>query len=490
MAQACKPSFPYSEQPFHSIPSPLMCSVVPVFCSCCWNQQWSKEKWQLRVAIVSQQYSWQRVVFKTGHRPAVLENPGVVSTAGLPSHDVQDLPREGSIVGQGYLKVQPCRYYRFRASRYLTRKEIAVAELFHCSPPTKVNRVRFPAGSLPGFFARGDRAGRFRWSAGFLGDLPFPPPLKCRLVSDRRIQNWRSSFSSSLSTSHNIDIVPDIHLDAKSSAHLTEGAVHAAGLAALTWVRTRVHAREKAACGLCSERTCQGRRNQPPCVSRQRNGGGREKINAPALKAKPCTAPELEVKGRRVQYTHEFYIALVGAPFRTDARFHHRGSKLDPRSTQKTVVPFEFRAGLEIKMKFISNRRNWRFQNSIRDQQPTSKNSIPRRNSLDVSEMADFVDEMQLSLLASHQGDLGSIPGGSLRIFASGNRAELCRWSAGFLGDLPFPLSHHSGVAPYSAHFTLIGSQDLADKNQPPNLFTRSLTSLRSQVLSYDNFNH
>ncbi|KAJ8898268.1 hypothetical protein PR048_003628 [Dryococelus australis] len=42
------------------------------------------------------------------------------------------------------------------------------------------------------------------------------------------------------------------------------------------------------------------------------------------------------------------------------ARLHHRGSKLDPRSdlrsTQKTVAAFEFRAGLEIKMKFISNR--------------------------------------------------------------------------------------------------------------------------------------
>ncbi|KAJ8882712.1 hypothetical protein PR048_014524 [Dryococelus australis] len=36
------------------------------------------------------------------------------------------------------------------------------------------------------------------------------------------------------------------------------------------------------------------------------------------------------------------------------------------------------------------------------------------------------------------------------RIFASGNRAGRCRWSAGFLGDLPFPLPLHSGAAPYS----------------------------------------
>ncbi|KAJ8869484.1 hypothetical protein PR048_028475 [Dryococelus australis] len=38
-----------------------------------------------------------------------------------------------------------------------------------CSPPTKASRVTSPAS--------GNLAGRFRWPAGFLGDLPFPPPL-------------------------------------------------------------------------------------------------------------------------------------------------------------------------------------------------------------------------------------------------------------------------------------------------------------------------
>ncbi|KAJ8878606.1 hypothetical protein PR048_019187 [Dryococelus australis] len=56
-------------------------------------------------------------------------------------------------------------------------------------------------------------------------------------------------------------------------------------------------------------------------------------------------------------------------------QLHHRGSKLDLRSdlrsTLKTVAPFEFRAGLEIEIKLISNRRNWRFEISIRDQQPS-----------------------------------------------------------------------------------------------------------------------
>ncbi|KAJ8867719.1 hypothetical protein PR048_031522 [Dryococelus australis] len=41
-------------------------------------------------------------------------------------------------------------------------------------------------------------------------------------------------------------------------------------------------------------------------------------------------------------------------------------------------------------------------------------------------------------------------PAGSLRIFACGNRAGRCRWSADFLEDLTFPPPFHSGAAPYS----------------------------------------
>ncbi|KAJ8896994.1 hypothetical protein PR048_002340 [Dryococelus australis] len=62
----------------------------------------------------------------------------------------------------------------------------------------------------------------------------------------------------------------------------------------------------------------------------------------------------------------------------------------------------------------------------------------------------------------SQQGELRSIPGGvTLNIFACGCRTGRCRWSAGFLGDLPYLTPLHSGAAPYSPRFTLIGSQDL-----------------------------
>ncbi|KAJ8885646.1 hypothetical protein PR048_011844 [Dryococelus australis] len=48
------------------------------------------------------------------------------------------------------------------------------------------------------------------------------------------------------------------------------------------------------------------------------------------------------------------------------------------------------------------------------------------------------------------------------RIFSSANRAGRCRWSAGFLGDLPLPPPPHLGAAPYNTSINLIGSQDLA----------------------------
>ncbi|KAJ8882640.1 hypothetical protein PR048_014452 [Dryococelus australis] len=72
-------------------------------------------------------------------------------------------------------------------------------------------------------------------------------------------------------------------------------------------------------------------------------------------------------------------VILVCYPLaHSKCRLHKRSSKLDPRSdlmsTQKTVTPFEFRAGLEIEMKFISKRRSRRLEISIRDQQPFVEN--------------------------------------------------------------------------------------------------------------------
>ncbi|KAJ8894322.1 hypothetical protein PR048_006942 [Dryococelus australis] len=56
---------------------------------------------------------------------------------------------------------------------------------------------------------------------------------------------------------------------------------------------------------------------------------------------------------------------------------------------------------------------------------------------------------------------------GRSRIFARGNHAGRCRWSAGFLRDLPFPPPRALACRPCSVspQFTLIGSQDLDDES-------------------------
>ncbi|KAJ8866632.1 hypothetical protein PR048_032492 [Dryococelus australis] len=51
-----------------------------------------------------------------------------------------------------------------------------LAERLACSPPTMAIRVQSPAESHR-IFACGNHAGRCRWLAGFLVDLPFPPPF-------------------------------------------------------------------------------------------------------------------------------------------------------------------------------------------------------------------------------------------------------------------------------------------------------------------------
>ncbi|KAJ8887789.1 hypothetical protein PR048_014007 [Dryococelus australis] len=57
-------------------------------------------------------------------------------------------------------------------------------------------------------------------------------------------------------------------------------------------------------------------------------------------------------------------------------------------------------------------------------------------------------------------------PTRSLPVFANGNRGGRCRLWVGFLGDVPFSPSFQSGAAPFSSHFTYIGSQDLFVKSR------------------------
>ncbi|KAJ8866152.1 hypothetical protein PR048_033676 [Dryococelus australis] len=101
----------------------------------------------------------------------------------------------------------------------------------------------------------------------------------------------------------------------------------------------------------------------------------------------------------------------------THAWLHHCGPKLEPRSdlrsTQKTVASFEFRYALEIEMKFISIRRNWRFKISIRDQQPSSTNanhelSLAQHSYIETKIKLDPVSNLGSFDLGSGRKDVGA----------------------------------------------------------------------------------
>ncbi|KAJ8897236.1 hypothetical protein PR048_002582 [Dryococelus australis] len=81
---------------------------------------------------------------------------------------------------------------RLTIVHHATGAAVSVAERLDCSPPITANRVQSPAGSFR-IFASGNRAGRCYRSAGFLGDLPFPPALSVSrlMLSDC----WRQSNS-------------------------------------------------------------------------------------------------------------------------------------------------------------------------------------------------------------------------------------------------------------------------------------------------------
>ncbi|KAJ8871413.1 hypothetical protein PR048_027730 [Dryococelus australis] len=78
-------------------------------------------------------------------------------------------------------------------------------------------------------------------------------------------------------------------------------------------------------------------------------------------------------------------------------------------------------------------------------------------------------------------------PARSLKTFAGDNSAGLCCWFAGFLGDLPFPPILHSGAAPFSHNFTLIGSQELVVESRP-NLLNQLLGGQRFPCLAIVQF--
>ncbi|KAJ8898264.1 hypothetical protein PR048_003624 [Dryococelus australis] len=108
------------------------------------------------------------------HRPPKKVSPGTCSTNACPFHHS--------------LKVRFSQLRKLHELRNLHKHR-----RLDYSPPTKSIRVHSSTG-LFRIFACGNRAGRYRWSTDFLGDLPIPPPLigsqdlaeLCNAAADQR----------------------------------------------------------------------------------------------------------------------------------------------------------------------------------------------------------------------------------------------------------------------------------------------------------------
>ncbi|KAJ8888241.1 hypothetical protein PR048_007728 [Dryococelus australis] len=121
--------------------------------------------WDVLWVNLSHAYRWQKAIVRSRMPYYYLQvcnflNPAVVECIHAPA-------------GLTQRSATRCLDFRSSAIRVLIPNTFffvygtTVAERLARSPPTKANRV----------FASRNRAGRCRWSAGFLGDLPFTPPI-------------------------------------------------------------------------------------------------------------------------------------------------------------------------------------------------------------------------------------------------------------------------------------------------------------------------
>ncbi|KAJ8875098.1 hypothetical protein PR048_022989 [Dryococelus australis] len=283
-----------------------------------------------------------------------------------------------------------------------------------------------PGGVAPGFLASGNRAGRCLWSADFLEDLPFPPPLhssttpfsphftliealKTPLLRATQFTELNSTGKqksqvvsvSGLASRLQPDGVP---LQVSTTPRMGQQPALDAG-----------YEEVKAACdsrhtvsgvypraytllpvsGIASlTQACEIWKPHGQFSWGTRNGAAKNLLKIggiwPTLGLSVCN----EIQRGEVTFWLTMTPKLravndlprqVGKPASERARIQFSGSETyfssgcatenasTHKSTQKTIAPFEFRAGLKIEMKFISNHRNWRFEISIRDQQPSAK---------------------------------------------------------------------------------------------------------------------
>ncbi|KAJ8882650.1 hypothetical protein PR048_014462, partial [Dryococelus australis] len=201
--------------------------------------------------------------------------------------------------------------------------------------------------------------------------------------------------------------------------------------------RGRMQPRASAACGHCASRP-----ETAGAIGRRGRGVGRTSPRAGC----PMWVEPLADAGRRVgQYARatapqaEKYTACIGVDPKQGFQkcSVHREQSIGMMQRRKARVgesgrsPFHLRVGhCQLRTDHILAKRTYLLSAS-------GHKSGPHVGVL-------------VRLLASHQGEPGSIPGWVASRFSPG-----CHWSVGFLKDFPFPPPLHSDAAPYSPRSTL-----------------------------------
>ncbi|KAJ8894218.1 hypothetical protein PR048_006830 [Dryococelus australis] len=381
-----------------------------------------------------------------------------------------------------------------------------VVERLACSPSAKANRIQSPAGSLRDFACR-NRAGRCRWSAGFLGDLTFPPPFHSGAASFA----YQSPPSALKTSIYELVAFPKVGWRNEEGAwlHLLGDVVKGSidlGLEEI--VVTEEMARDIAF-------------SMPCCAPTQRYDGNTARLARRSdVLVSPVSLPRILTLDARLHPTlnsevlrADGYEASAGmvvgygegegmgegrSPRKPADQQHHparfpcgspgatqpgieRGSPRweasnltarPPRPRRVLYAPEKNGvAGQEnIETPFAnqrvvtyssacspSNSEHFAACSSQSDTRPVPISSFSQSENGFPYNSRGRGDEV-VSIIASHQGQPGSIPGRVARIFACGNSAGRRHRPAGFLWDLPSPTrTLHSDRAPYSLRSILIG---------------------------------
>ncbi|KAJ8897243.1 hypothetical protein PR048_002589 [Dryococelus australis] len=395
------------------------------------------------------------------------------------------------------------------------------------SPPTKANQVQSPGRVTPRIFARGNHnGGRCRWSAGFLGDLPFPPYLHSG-AAPFSLQSPSSALKTAMLIAAEISALLDhtrdllllgIHCYCWSCMFGNSSVSQYVAGMAVHWyydrtsdpdIISRVHQLYPdkllfytEACDVDGPVSMLLR-----CIVSTRNvispilGGpdfrkwescrtmslvrgfrrGFPVFPTPSFRCRfiftsitLIGSKGIDVKSRPNLFTHPYWDLLPLGSTSMPVTVAHLGRCQHAAAMLCGVCTLcvEYVKSpllLEVDLKSSVHRAR------------VSIVETPVRPLTSHTTAADNMKHKQnrvrggvvVRLLAFHEGEPGSIPGCHLRIFACGNRAGRCHWSTGFLGVLPLHPPFHSNAAPYSPRFTLIDSQDLAVKSRL-NLYSQT----------------